>query len=118
MTNPVVFKNTLPVGLLSLTQAVALPILAAGLLVLNRWYFGQPFDAPFMVLLMLVLVLGAVVLQPQGGLMTRLIGGRRKLITRVAWRWMILLFLLLAIGYATKSSGEISRRMLLSWAVV
>src|SRR5262249_14576114 len=31
--------------------------------------------------------------------------------------WLILLFLLLAIGYATKSSSDFSRRMVLTWAV-
>ncbi|HET9388055.1 MAG TPA: undecaprenyl-phosphate glucose phosphotransferase [Steroidobacteraceae bacterium] len=117
MTNPVVFKNTLPVGLLSLTQAVSLPILAGAFLVLDRWYLGLPFDTPFLLLLTLVLGLGAALLQPERALMMQLMGNRRQLIARIAARWMILLFALLAIGYATKSSGEFSRRMLLTWAV-
>jgi putative colanic acid biosysnthesis UDP-glucose lipid carrier transferase len=49
--------------------------------------------------------------------MPQLIGGRRQLIMRVALRWLMLLFMLLAVGYATKSSGEYSRKMLLTWAV-
>src|SRR4030088_2595635 len=50
-------------------------------------------------------------------MMTQLIGGRRRLITRVAFRWVLLLCLLLAIGYATKSSDHFSRKILLTWAV-
>ena len=40
MTNPVVFKHTLSVGLLTLAQAIVLPLLATVLLVFYRWYFG------------------------------------------------------------------------------
>jgi putative colanic acid biosynthesis UDP-glucose lipid carrier transferase len=64
-----------------------------------------------------VVVLGGVLLQPERGLMTQLIGGRRQMITRIAWRWLLLLFVLLALAYATKSSSEYSRRLILTWAV-
>lgn len=117
MTNPVVFKHTLSVGLLTLAQAIVLPLFAAALLVFDRWYFSATFDADFMILLMLVVVIGALVLQPERGLMPQLIGGRRQLIVRIAVRWLVLLFMLLAVGYATKSSGEFSRKMLLTWGV-
>jgi putative colanic acid biosynthesis UDP-glucose lipid carrier transferase len=117
MTNPVVLKHTLPVVLLTLGQAVALPSVAAGLLAFERWYFGALFDQSFVLMLVLVWVLGAVLLQPERGLMPQLIGGRRELVTRLAARWLMLLFLLLTIGYATKSSSEFSRRMVLTWAV-
>jgi len=118
MTSPLVFKNTLPVGLLSLTQAIALPLLAAALLVVMRWYFSQAFDEPFIVLLTLVIGLGGLLLQPERGLMSQVMGGRRRLITRLAARWLVLLFTLLAVGYATKRSGDISRRMIITWALV
>ncbi|HEY6456511.1 MAG TPA: undecaprenyl-phosphate glucose phosphotransferase [Steroidobacteraceae bacterium] len=118
MTNPVVFKHTLPVGLLTLSQSVALPVLAGALLVMHRWYFHLPFDAKFTMLLTLVLVLGAFLLQPTPGLMPQLIGGRRQLIMRIFLRWLVLLFSLLAVGYVTKSSGDFSRRMLMTWAVM
>jgi putative colanic acid biosynthesis UDP-glucose lipid carrier transferase len=117
MTNPVVLKHTLPVVLLTIAQAVGLPLVATGLLAFECWYFGAPFNQSFGLLLMLVMVLGVVLMQPERGLMPQLIGGRRELVTRLAWRWLILLFLLLTIGYATKSSGEFSRRMVLTWAV-
>ena len=117
MTNPVVLKHTLPVVLLTITQAVVLPCVATGLLVFERWYFEVPFDQSFMLMAVLVLVLGVVLLQPERGLMPQLIGGRRQLVTRLFWRWLILLFVLLTIGYATKSSQDFSRRMVLTWAV-
>jgi putative colanic acid biosynthesis UDP-glucose lipid carrier transferase len=86
-------------------------------LAFDRWYLGAAFNQAFVLLLVLVLLLGGALLQPERGLMPQLIGGRRELVTRLAWRWLILLFVLLAIGYATKSSSDFSRRMVLTWAV-
>jgi putative colanic acid biosynthesis UDP-glucose lipid carrier transferase len=117
MTNPVVLKHTLPVVLLMIAQAIALPCVATALLAFDCWYFGAAFDQPFVLMLVFVLVLGAVLLQPERGLMPQLIGGRRQLVTRLALRWLILLFVLLSIGYATKSSSDFSRRTVLTWAV-
>jgi putative colanic acid biosysnthesis UDP-glucose lipid carrier transferase len=117
MTNPVVLKHTLPMVLLTIAQAIALPCAATGLLAFEGWYFGTAFRQPFIILLTLVFVLGAVLLQPERGLMPQLIGGRRALVMRLALRWLILLFALLAVGYTTKSSGDFSRRTLLTWAI-
>src|SRR4051812_29710392 len=79
MTNPVVLKHTMPVVLLTIAQAIALPSVAAGLLAFERWYFGAQFHQSFVLMLVFVLVLGAVLLQPERGLMPQLIGGRREL---------------------------------------
>jgi putative colanic acid biosynthesis UDP-glucose lipid carrier transferase len=117
MTNPVVLKHTLPMVLLTVAQAIALPCVATALLALERVYFGVAFDEAFVLLLTLVMILGIALLQPERGLMAQLIGGRRALVTRLALRWAILLFLLLTMGYATKSSDHFSRRMVLTWAV-
>src|SRR5258705_304909 len=117
MTNPVVFKGALSVGLLHLTQSIALPAIAVVSLLADRWYFDVGFDQHFAVLLMLVAMLGTALLQPQSKLIPQLIDSRRQLVLRTGLRWLLLLFSLLAIGYATKSSGYFSRRMLLTWAV-
>jgi len=117
MTNPVVVKQTLRMGILSIAQTVGLPLVASVLLALEMLGFGIPLDRPFMLLLTFVVVLGVPFLQPERGMMTQLIGGRRRLITRLALRWMLLLCVLLAIGYATKSSDHFSRSLLLTWAV-
>ncbi|HKT75080.1 MAG TPA: undecaprenyl-phosphate glucose phosphotransferase [Steroidobacteraceae bacterium] len=116
MTNPVVFKHTLPIALLTVAQATALPLLAVASLIFDRWYFDFDWDGQFTALLVMVLVLGFALLQPPRGFMS-LIGGRGQLITRIALRWLVLLFVLLAVGYATKSSGYFARRVLLTWAV-
>ena len=118
MTNPVVIKQTLRMGLLSMSQSVGLPLVASVLLAIEMVLFGIPFDLPFVLLLTFVVVLGVPLMQPERGMMTQLIGGRRRLVTRIALRWLLLLCVLLAIGYATKSSDHFSRGLLLTWAVM
>jgi putative colanic acid biosynthesis UDP-glucose lipid carrier transferase len=117
MTNPVVVKQTLRMGMLSIAQSVGLPLVASLLLALEMLWFAVPIDLPFVLLLTFVVVLGVPLMQPERGMMTQLIGGRRRLVTRIALRWLLLMCVLLAIGYATKSSNHFSRILLLSWAV-
>ena len=117
MTNPLVVKQTLRMGMLSIAQTVGLPLLASVLLAIEMLAFDIPIDRPFVLLLTFVVVLGVPFLQPERGMMTQLIGGRRRLVTRMALRWLLLLCVLLAIGYATKSSDHFSRGLLLTWAV-
>jgi putative colanic acid biosysnthesis UDP-glucose lipid carrier transferase len=114
----IVFKHSLSVGLLTLAQAVVPPLLAAGCLYIFAWMYDVTFDQDFGILTALVVVLGAVLLQPQRSLTPQLIHGRVRLAGLIALRWLILLFVLLALGYATKSSTIFSRRALLTWAVV
>src|SRR5512140_1890887 len=116
MTNPVVVKQTLRIGLLTIAQAVGLPLLASGLLALEMLWFAVPIDLPFVLLLVFVVVLGVPLMQPQRGMLTQLIGGRRRLVTRIALRWMLLMCVLLALGFATKTSDHFSRSLLLTWA--
>jgi len=87
MTNPVVVKQTLRMGLLSIAQSVGLPLVASVLLAIEMLLFGIPFDLPFVLLLTFVVVLGVPLMQPERGMMTQLIGGRRRLVTRIALRW-------------------------------
>jgi putative colanic acid biosysnthesis UDP-glucose lipid carrier transferase len=117
MTNPVVVKQTLRMGLLSIAQTLGLPLVASGLLALEMLWFNVPIDLPFVLLLTFVVVLGVPLMQPERGMMTQLIGGRRRLVTRIALRWLLLMCVLLAIGYVTKSSDHFSRILLLSWAI-
>jgi putative colanic acid biosynthesis UDP-glucose lipid carrier transferase len=80
--------------------------------------FGVMFNQDFLILTALVVVLGAVLLQPQRSLTPQILNGRLRLAGLIGLRWAILLFVLLAIGYATKSSTIFSRRALLTWATV
>jgi putative colanic acid biosynthesis UDP-glucose lipid carrier transferase len=115
----VVFKHSVAIGLLTVAQAAVPPLLAGGCLyVLARIYGVPAYDQDYLLLTALVVVLGAVLLQPQRSLTPQLIHGRLRIAGLIALRWLILLFVLLAIGYATKSSTVYSRRALFTWAIV
>ena len=119
MSRTVVFKHSVAIALLTLAQAVVPPLLAGGCLYALAQIFGiQGLEEDYLLLTALVVVLGAVLLQPKRSLTPQLIHGRLRLAGLVAFRWLVLLFVLLAIGYATKSSTVYSRRVLLTWAVV
>jgi putative colanic acid biosynthesis UDP-glucose lipid carrier transferase len=80
--------------------------------------FHVSFDQDFLILTALVVVLGALLLQPQRSLTPQLMRGRLRVAGVIALRWLVLLFVLLALGYATKSSTIFSRRAILTWAIV
>jgi putative colanic acid biosynthesis UDP-glucose lipid carrier transferase len=117
VTNPVVYKRSLHIGLLTLAQALLPPLIAGGLLWFAVWALRARVGH-FALMVCIVIVLAAAMLQPKRALTSQLIAGRRQLVQRIALRWLMLLFLLLMIGYATKSSDEFSRRVVLSWAVI
>jgi putative colanic acid biosynthesis UDP-glucose lipid carrier transferase len=118
MDRTIVFRQSFAIGLLTLAQALVPPLLAAGCLYAAVVMYGVSFDKDFLILTALVLVLGALLLQPQRSLTPQLIRGRLRVAGVIALRWLILLFVLLALGYATKSSTIFSRRTLLTWAIV
>jgi putative colanic acid biosysnthesis UDP-glucose lipid carrier transferase len=117
LANPVVFNRNARFGLLSLTQALLPPLVAGAMLTLDARWLDVPREH-FGWLLSLVIVLAAVLLQPSRALTPQLLPSRLQLTKRIAGRWLVLLFALLALGYVTKSSDEFSRRATLAWAVV
>ena len=118
MSRTVVFKHSVAIALLTLAQAMLPPMLAGGYLLALAQLFGIRGDErDYLILAALVVVLGAFLLQPKRSATPQLISGRLRLAGLVAFRWLLLLFALLAIGYATKSSAVYSRRVLLTWAV-
>jgi putative colanic acid biosynthesis UDP-glucose lipid carrier transferase len=118
VSRTVVFKHSVAIALLTLAQAVLPPMLAGGCLyALVKIFSLHGREQDYLFLTALVVVLGAVLLQPKRSLTPQLIHGRLRLAGLIAFRWLLLLFVLLAIGYATKSSTIFSRRVLLTWAV-
>ena len=118
VSRTVVFKHSMAIGLLTVAQAAVPPLLAGGCLFGLATIFGvAAYNEHYLLLTALIVVLGAVLLQPKRSLTPQLIHGRLRLAGLIAFRWLLLLFVLLAIGYATKSSTVYSRRVLLTWAV-
>ena len=118
MNEPIVFKRSVLVGQLVLIQVLVPPLVAIGVLFgLSRLY-DVKFDGELRFLAVLVAILAPLVLKrPQISTLTVLPRWGSIAFAFIA-RWLVLLALLFAIGYATKTSEEFSRRLVFTWALV
>lgn len=118
MTQPVIFKKTLSVAFITLLDFLAPPFVAVAALYGSTLIYQIEFDNRFVILAALVALLSIVLLPPRRDLSTQLLARRFPLAVGVVIRWFVVLALLLAIGYATKLSGEYSRRAVVTWALM
>ena len=118
MNEPVVFKNSVLIGQLLLIQILLPSIVAIGTLYGLILLYDAKFDTEYRILAVLVAILAPTVMRrPQVGMLT-ILPRWGSIAIGLIMRWLILLGLLFAIGYATKSSTDYSRRVVLTWAMV
>jgi len=118
VTQPVLFKrqSTLAALVLSLRAAAAPAICSLTLYGLTRTVAmdsGESLDGP----IVLVTVLAIVLLQPAHNATAELLTPRSKVVTSLVSRWMALLALLLAIGYATNYVPPYPRHVIVAWVL-
>lgn len=118
MNEPIVFKRSIFIGQLVLIQILVPPLVAIGTLFALTLLYGVNFDAEFRILSVLIaLVSPTVMKRPQFNALTVMPRWGSIAISLIL-RWLVLLAILFAIGYATKTSSEFSRRVVLTWAMV
>ena len=117
MTQPVLYKQSFLIAVLASVQAVVPTIVS----VISLWativFFDHPFDRSSEAFV-LVAVLCLVLIQPPREVATQLTTARISAVAEVLFRWFLLLVVLLAVGYVTKSFNAYPRRIFLTWAVV
>lgn len=120
MSDHVVFRNSLPIGVIAMLQGVATPVVAVLSLRLIAALYGVDFNQYFVMLSALVATLCLILWDyHRVGNGNSVLGApRMPLTTGTLARWAALLAILLAIGFATKLSAEFSRRVLFTWCVV
>jgi putative colanic acid biosynthesis UDP-glucose lipid carrier transferase len=96
-------------------QGVLPAVVAVGSLYATSVLFGHHFD-PSSAALVIVSVLCLVLVQPPREVSTQLSATRLSDIAEVILRWMMMLLVLLAVGYVTKTFTVYPRRILLTWA--
>jgi putative colanic acid biosynthesis UDP-glucose lipid carrier transferase len=116
MTQPVLFKQSFLVALLAGLQVIP-AIVAVVSLYLTIVFFGIVFDRSSEAII-IVAVLCLVLVQAPREVSTQLTSARLSAVVDVIFRWMLLLGVMLAIGYVTKSLTEYPRRIFMTWAVV
>ncbi len=118
MTSPMVLKPSVAIATLTAAQAVMPPLIAGGLLFFETWVLAVPVTTPYALFGASVVVLSAALLSVKQPPTQQVMVPRRHVVLRIAVRWLVMLFLLLVLGYVTKSSDELARRVVLSWAVI
>jgi putative colanic acid biosynthesis UDP-glucose lipid carrier transferase len=118
MTQPVLAKQSFLIALLAGAQALMPAVVAVASLYATIILFGDRFD-PSSSAIVIVAVLCLVLVQPPREVSSQLTSARVSAVVDVIFRWLMLLAILLAIGYVTKSPLQAyPRRVFLTWAAV
>src|SRR6202034_1585949 len=117
MTQPVLFKQSFLIAILAGIQSVIPAVVAVASLYSTIIFFGVVFNRSSQAII-IVAVLCLVLVQPPREVSTQLTSARLSAVVDVIFRWVLLLLVLLAIGYITKSLAEYPRRIFITWAVV
>ena len=118
MTEPVVFKRSFSIALLTLLRAIAPAVVAAGMFYAIAVAFELKFKSHYVMLTVLLFILGPIILQPPRITSLQVEQHLWPAAVKTLLRWFVLLAVLLGIGYVTKFSEDFSRRVVLIWAVV
>jgi putative colanic acid biosynthesis UDP-glucose lipid carrier transferase len=116
MTQPVLAKQSFLIAILAGIQALMPAAVAVASLYATIRLFGDTFD-PSSSAIVIVVVLCLVLVQPPREVTSQLASARVSAVVDVIFRWLLLLAVLLAIGYVTKSPLQAyPRRVFLTWA--
>ena len=117
MTQPVQFRQSLLIALLTGAQAVLPAIVAVAALYVTIIAFGSQFDLRSSGIVV-VAVVCLVLIQPPREVTAQLTSPRVSAVVDVLFRWFLILAVLLGIAYVTKSPLQAyPRRVFLTWAV-
>src|ERR1035441_2622463 len=117
MTQPVLFKQSFLIAVLAVIQAVMPAVVAVASLYATITLLGKVFDRSSEAIV-IVAVLCVVLIQPPREVTTQITSARMSAVIDVIFRWLLLLGVLLAVGYVTKSLVEYPRSVFITWAVV
>ena len=117
MTQPVLFKQSFLIAVLAGVQAIMPAAVAVGSLYATIVFFGIAFDRSSQAII-IVAVLCLILVQAPREVSTQLTPARISAVTEVIFRWLLLLAVMLAIGYVTRSLAQYPRRIFITWAVV
>src|SRR5260221_13988031 len=116
MTEPVLAKRSFTIAILAAAQAVVPAIVAVASLYATIILFGAKFD-PSSSAIVIVAVLCLVLVQPPREVSSQITSPRVSAVVDVIFRSLLLLALLLAIRYVTKSPPQpYPRRVFFTWA--
>jgi putative colanic acid biosysnthesis UDP-glucose lipid carrier transferase len=117
MPEPVLLKQSFLIALLTGVQTLMPAVVAVASLYATIIFFDTKFD-PSSSAAVIVAVLCLILVQPPRAVNTQFASARVSAIVDVVFRWLLLLGVLLAVGYVTKSVEEYPRRIFITWALI
>jgi putative colanic acid biosynthesis UDP-glucose lipid carrier transferase len=118
MNEPIVFKRSILIGQMVLMQLLVPPLVSIGMLYGISVLYEARFDEDFRTLTVLLTILAPIVMQRPRSDSMAVLPRSWSIAASLVLRWLMLLAILFAIGYVTKTSAEFPRRVVLTWAVV
>jgi putative colanic acid biosynthesis UDP-glucose lipid carrier transferase len=118
MTEPVILKNSFAIACVALLRVIVPPFVAVACLYVVVLGFNLTFDRNMQLLAGLAGLLTVLLSVRKRNINSPIFSGSVPLALGVAYRWGLVLAILLAVGYATKVTEEYSRRAVTTWAVV
>ena len=106
MTQPVLQKRSFLIAVMAAVQALVPAAVAVGALYAEIEWFHLAFY-PSSTSAVIAAVLCLVLVQPPREVTTQLTSARLNAVVDVLFRWFLLLGVLLAVGYVTKSLGGV-----------
>jgi putative colanic acid biosysnthesis UDP-glucose lipid carrier transferase len=118
MTQPILFKQSFLVAVLAALRALLPAVVAFASLYANIILYGRTFDSSYSTTVIVAVVCLVLVQLPRDP-SAQLTSPRLSAVVDVIIRWVLMLVVLLAIGYVTKSTiRAYPRRVFLTWAVL
>jgi len=118
MPQPIIYKSSLSIAVLTVLRTASPAIVAVAMLYGIIALFEAPFDIRYRVLSVLLVIMAPIVMHQPPLNSTQALAPQGLTAVGLLARWVVLLAILLAIGYATKFSEDFSRRVILTWAVI
>src|SRR5262245_16848692 len=115
MTEPVIVKNSVRIGLVALLQTIVPSFVAVSFLYFLIFAYGVQLQNYFHAMAVLVALLMLLLPYPTRNQQTQIFAGNVPLAISVLMRWGIMLASLLAIAYIAKFTEQYSRRVVLTW---
>jgi Undecaprenyl-phosphate glucose phosphotransferase len=115
MTHPFLHRQSFLIAILTGVQALVPALTAVASLYATIILFGHKFD-PSSAAVVMVGVLCLFLVQPLREVSTQLTSARLAAVVDVVLRWLLLLAVLLAVGYVTRSLDRYPRHIYMTWA--
>ena len=114
MPQPIIYKSSLSIAVLTVLRTASPAIVAVAMLYGIIALFEAPFDIRYRVMSVLLVIMAPIVMHQPPLNSTQALAPQGLTAVGLLARWVVLLAILLAIGYATKFSEDFSRRVILT----